>query len=156
MFKVFRPALETSKDYGTITDADKKSFLFGTDSYIKFLRNTKRDLVEFTVVFEVNHDLFKGFLLAPHQIKATAKMKDKVAEVEKSFLVWIQQMERAATQGNQIRRDPADVGPANELEYWRSMYVKYTTILEFTSTRAFLSFSTCLKLSRSKLLKVII
>lgn len=101
LFRIMKPALETSKNYGTITEADKKNFLFGTDSYIKFLRSTKDDL-ESTINFEVNHVLFKGFLLAPHQIKATSMMKDKVAEVEKGFLIWIHQMQEAATQGKLI------------------------------------------------------
>ena len=149
-----KPALESSSNYGTVSIKEKKNFLHATDSYINFLKSTKFDLLNSTVKFEVNNDLFKGFLLAPHQIKATSKMRDKVAEVEKTFIIWLHQMQSALCQGNQIRRDPSHVGPAKELEYWRSMYTKYTNILEFTASRPFKSYFLCLKLSKSKLLKV--
>lgn len=56
--------------------------------------------------------------------------------------------------GNQIRRDPHDVGPLHELQYWRSVLAKYTSIVEFVASRPFCNYLTCLILSRSKIVKV--
>lgn len=48
--------------------------------------------------FEVDHDLYKGFLLAPHQIRATSKKRVKVLEIEAIFKKWMKQMEVAVIQ----------------------------------------------------------
>lgn len=48
--------------------------------------------------FEVDHDLYKGFLLVPYQIRATSKKRVKVLEIETIFRKWMKQMEVAVIQ----------------------------------------------------------
>lgn len=66
--------------------------------------------------FEVKHELFKGFLLSEHQIIASSKRPDKVAEVEQAFGTWMRKIESALVQGNQLPEDTPDIGPVKELE----------------------------------------
>lgn len=49
--------------------------------------------------FEVSHNLFKGHLLAPHQIKATSRKRELVDEVKYHFDRWLQQISVVLIQG---------------------------------------------------------
>lgn len=93
-------------------------------------------------------------MLAPYQIIQSSRDPEKVAKVERSFRRWKRQVESILTQGKQIRRDPPDVGPLNELEHWRQMLSRYTSVVEFVKSKPFLSHLQCLTLSRSKMVKV--
>lgn len=101
----------------------------------------------------MSHELFKGFLLAPHQIEATSKRRDKVAEVETAFFHWMKQIEAVVVQGHHIVQDGQDAGPLTELEHWRKMLTMFNNVVEFTDSRPFYSHLKCLKLSRSKLIQ---
>ncbi|XP_058453053.1 dynein axonemal heavy chain 8 [Malaya genurostris] len=149
---VLKPALNSIKDYGFCTDLQKSYFFHGVETFIKFLKSTEKDISE-RIMFSVDHDLYKGFLLTAIQIEESSHDRNKVYAAERSFARWMRQVQFALTQGDQIRRDPYDVGPLHELEYWRSMLTKYTSIAEFIESRPFLNYQHCLKLSRSKLLK---
>lgn len=102
----------------------------------------------------MDNNLYKGHLLVPFQIEESARRKDRVAEVERYFLRWLRIMETILTQGRQIRRDPPDVGPLNELEAWQQMQTRYASIIEFTSSKPFINHLSCLIKSKSKLVKV--
>lgn len=117
----------------------------------KFL-GSKDDIITCTINFEVNNELFKGFLLAPHQIEATSRRLDKIVEVEYAVQIWMKQIKRVISKGHQIGKDGPDAGPLTELEYWRRMLTTFYNVIEFTDSRAFQSYFKCLKLSRSKLL----
>ncbi|XP_055595824.1 dynein axonemal heavy chain 8 [Uranotaenia lowii] len=149
---ILKPALESIKDYGQCSDLQKSYFFHGVETYMKFLKSTEKD-ISGRIMFEVDHDLYKGHLLAPVQVEESARIPERVYAAERAFARWMRQVQFALTQGNQIRRDPYNVGPLHELEYWRSMLTKYTSIAEFIDSRPFQSYYMCLKLSRSKLLK---
>lgn len=112
------------------------------------------DIATCNISFHVNHDLFKGFLLVPHQIEATSKRRDKVAEVEKTFSVWMKQIKIVVVQGNQIVYDGPDAGPQKELEHWRNLLTRFNYVIEFIESKPFRHHKKCLKLSRSKLVEV--
>lgn len=49
--------------------------------------------------FEVSHNLYKGRLLVPHQIKETSLRRDLVDEVKKYFDRWLQRIAIVLLQG---------------------------------------------------------
>lgn len=106
------------------------------------------------VEFEIDNDLFKGRLLAPFQIAETAIKRELVTKVEQIFIKWMRQIKMILVVGNQVRRDRYDVGPLNELEYWRQNLASYSSASEFVATKAFQNHLQCLRLSRSKLVVV--
>lgn len=105
------------------------------------------------VTFYVEHELYKGHLLAPHQIAASSRIPERVARVEAHFSSWLRKMQKVITQGQQLVKDPPDVGPQNELEYWQQMLARYTSIVEFVSSKPFFSYLECMIQSKSKLVK---
>lgn len=55
---------------------------------------------------------------------------------------------------DQIKQDPATVGPLDELEYRRNILAKFTAIVEFIETKEFNNFLAVLKMTRSKLVNL--
>lgn len=51
------------------------------------------------IKFEVNHNLYKGRLLVPHQITETSRNRNLVYEVESYFQRWMRQIQTVITQG---------------------------------------------------------
>jgi dynein heavy chain, axonemal len=150
--RIVSPSIAGFKEFGGCKDIHRKEFIDGIDLFLKFLCSTETDL-DGRIVFEVPHALYKGHLLVLYQITTTAKSRERVAHVEMTFNHWTRQIQTAITEGQQIRRDPPDVGPLNELEFWRSQLATYAAIVEFVNSRPFNNFLACLSLSHSKLLK---
>ncbi|CRK87169.1 CLUMA_CG000977, isoform A [Clunio marinus] len=132
-------------------------YLFENENILKQTTNgfpgTKNDIVSCSIDLKVNNDLFKGFLLASHQIEETSKRRDKVAEVEKEFCHWMKQVECVVVQGGQLTKDTTESGPNKELELWRNMLTKFNKAVEFTDSKPFKNYLKCLKISRSKLIE---
>lgn len=150
--QITRPTAGALKDYGRCTHNQKHSFTHGFDNFIQFLRSMDLD-IQNRVYFQVSHGLFKGHLLVMYQIKETSKNRELTEAVERIFLHWMRKVQTVLTQGHQIRRDPNNVGPLHELEYWRSLLTRYTSVVEFVSSKEFLHHFICLKMSKSKLVK---
>lgn len=149
---VTRPVAGALKGYGLCKPDQKHSFIHGFDNFIDFLKSMDSDIRN-RVGFQVTQELYKGHLLVMWQIQETARNRDLTYSVEKIFQRWMRKIQTVLTQGHQIRRDPNDVGPLHELEYWRSMLIRYISITEFVSSKEFLNHFICLQLSKSKLVK---
>lgn len=58
--------------------------------------------IENRLIFKVDNMLFKGYLLVPHQIIESSKIKKRVVDVEEAFKMWMRQMQYAIQQGKKI------------------------------------------------------
>lgn len=67
------------------------------------------------IEFHIDHMLYKGHLLAQHQIEETSRKRDKVAEVEIAFEQWMKQIKVVVAQGQQLPKDDVDSGPLRGL-----------------------------------------
>lgn len=153
LMNVTNQVLCTNSDRGVCNTIQIVSFFHGYDTFLKFLAATDSDL-DNRVFFDVSHELYKGHLLVPYQIKETSIRPNLVYEVEKSFRRWMRKTEIALLQGRQIRRDPVDVGPLQEKLFWQGLLTKYTSIVEFVASKPFANHFACLIMSRSKLVPV--
>ncbi|XP_055849438.1 dynein axonemal heavy chain 8 [Episyrphus balteatus] len=153
MQQILTPSLEAVTEFGLCEEDQKIKFFHGLDMYNKFISSSDIT-VQSRVIFEVSHSLFKGLLLAKHQIEASSKNIPRVHLVQRYFAQWLRQIQGILVEGKQIQRDASDAGPLQILVNWRRLLTRYTSIIEFVSSRAFLNHKTCLVLSRSsKLLK---
>lgn len=92
--------------------------------------------------------------MVPHQIEESSRNRKLVYETEKYFKQWMQQTEGILLQGQEVRRNRSNDGPAEELNHWRKMLSKYVTAIEFSTSKPFQNHLNCLKLSKSKLVLV--
>ncbi|XP_052872308.1 dynein axonemal heavy chain 8 [Anopheles cruzii] len=150
---VLSPAIDAIRDYGQCGEVQQSNFKYGVNRFINFLKSTEKDISQ-RIIFAVDHRLYKGFLLTPVQVQETARDRERVSEVERIFHRWMEQIQLALTRGDQIEAAPHYVGPAVELEYWRTVLTRYTSISEFTEQKVFRQFLACLKISRSKLVRL--
>uniref|UniRef100_A0A182SSL6 Dynein heavy chain tail domain-containing protein n=1 Tax=Anopheles maculatus TaxID=74869 RepID=A0A182SSL6_9DIPT len=151
--KVLKPAIDHIRDYGHCNDVQKSNFKYGVNRFINFLKSTEKDISQ-RIVFDLDRDLYLGFLLTAIQVQETARDRERMGRVEQIFSRWMEQVQYALTQGDQIEQAPHYVGPLVELEYWRTILTRYTSISEFTESKVFLQFLESLKISRGKLVKV--
>lgn len=153
MGKVLTPSLESVTEFGLCSVKQKLGFMNGLNMFNKFLQASS-ETVETFVHFEVSHTLYKGLLLAKHQIEESSIEIERVRLVEKYFATWLRQIQAILIEGQRIQRDASDAGPLEYLIMWRRMLAKCASITEFTSSKPFQNHEQCLKLSRSsKLLK---
>lgn len=108
------------------------------------------------IKFDVNHDLYKGFLLTNIQIIQTSKNRIKVSLVEREMARWLNLMKIVISRGHQLTQDTHQSGPLKELEHWRSMLAMFSHVSSFIDSKEFNNFFRCLKLSKSKMISVII
>lgn len=151
--KVLTPSLESVTEFGLCSAKQKLGFMNGLSMFNKFLQASS-ETVDTFMYFEVSHTLYKGFLLAQHQIEESSIDIVKVRLVEKYFAAWLRQIEAILIEGQRIQRDSSNAGPLEYLIMWRRMLAKFASITEFTTSKPFEHHEQCLKLSRSsKLLK---
>ncbi|XP_017155681.1 dynein heavy chain 8, axonemal isoform X2 [Drosophila miranda] len=152
---VLKPSVEAVTEFGLAEKEQLQKFFHILNMYNTFLKSSEAT-VSSRVLFDVSHDLFKGFLLVRWQIEASSKIVTRVRLVERYFEQWLRQIQGILVEGKQIQRDTPDVGPLQMLVNWRRMLARYTSITEFVTSRAFNNHKDCLTLSRSsKLLNVV-
>jgi dynein heavy chain len=144
------PSTEHSTEFEN--EAKKAHFVYILEYSASFLRCIDQ-VYKYRVNFEVNHDLYKGFLLAPHQIEETAGHPERMLQVEREFLGWIRLIYEADNQGDILRKDTA-TGPNTEIEFWVLMIAKYGSVIQFYESKPFRNYLECLTLSRSKVVPV--
>lgn len=106
------------------------------------------------VEFNVNSDIYLGFLINDTGIIKASKNRQLIYEVEKEMSKWIHQIQYVINLGHQITKDYNDSGPLVELEYWRKMLVVFSHVTKFIQSKIFRNYYKCLKLSKSKLIAV--
>ncbi|XP_026846872.1 dynein heavy chain 8, axonemal [Drosophila persimilis] len=145
---VLKPSVEAVTEFGLAEKEQLQKFFHILNMYNTFLKSSEAT-VSSRVLFDVSHDLFKGFLLVRWQIEASSKIVTRVRLVERYFEQWLRQIQGILVEGKQIQRDTPDVGPLQMLVNWRRMLARYTSITEFVTSRAFNNHKDCLTLSRS-------
>ncbi|XP_035785030.1 dynein heavy chain 8, axonemal-like [Anopheles albimanus] len=151
--RALKPSIELLRDYGHCSELQQSNFRYGVNRFLAFLQSTEKDITE-RIRFAVDNQLYKGFLLTEVQVQETAKDRERMKTVERTFHRWLEQIQFALTQGDQIEQAPHQAGPLVELEYWRTVLTRYTSISEFTEQKVFKQFLHCLKLSRCKLVRM--
>lgn len=92
------PACVAFKDYGFCRLEQKHNFLHGLHLFEQSIKSTDTTLGNM-VTFEVDHMLYKGHLLVPHQIVESSRMIERVRQVETYFSRWLRFMEIILIQG---------------------------------------------------------
>ncbi|PSN47670.1 Dynein heavy chain 8 [Blattella germanica] len=87
---------------------------------------------------------FESFVSFLHEI---------IQSVEAVVRTWAKQIEQVLTQSQHLRRERDDIGPLVELQHWRRLLAKFTSIVEHLKSQKCKHFIQFLTQCRSKLLK---
>ncbi|GAB0095934.1 hypothetical protein DMENIID0001_113730 [Sergentomyia squamirostris] len=103
-------------------------------------------------VFEIDQQLFKGFLVTDLMIEETLRIPEKVAEVEKIFTKWIKQFEEILVRGHQMYKHLPNADICHELQYWRDIVIQYSYVEKWIEEKEFTSVVKCLTMAGSSLI----
>ncbi|XP_071450018.1 dynein axonemal heavy chain 8 [Hetaerina americana] len=106
----------------------KKQFLDDYDAFTSFLFSTKLDLKE-RVLFKNLEELEKLNFDSPQILSDACNNREIVAKVEDTVHAWGKEIEMVITKSDLMRKE-SDLGPLAELEYWRKLLTKFTSIVE--------------------------
>lgn len=100
------PNVQLRKEKAQATEGQKKTisklvvkFNFDNNLWVTCYSPGIEYELNHLIDFEVSHNLFKGHLLVPHQIKATSRKRELVDEVKHYFDRWLQQISICLIQG---------------------------------------------------------
>lgn len=86
--KILKPAIKNKKIWNFNSNLKKRIF-FQKISQFQNCLLTAEKIIQNRIKFKICHNLYKGFLLVPHQIKETSLNRTRVKEVEKYFSMWL-------------------------------------------------------------------
>ncbi|KAG8199526.1 hypothetical protein JTE90_009368 [Oedothorax gibbosus] len=111
------------------------------ENYQNIVRFEGKDKIDLSVV-KNSYDLHKFVLF-----------DDKVRLVEEMMIEWIQKIQEVVAESGLIRVETDDVGPLNELCYWRYILCKLSSVAEFVATNKVQTCIRILETAHSRILK---
>ncbi|XP_075210479.1 dynein heavy chain 8, axonemal kl-3 [Lycorma delicatula] len=150
------PVLQANTNWGALNKqlGGKEiinSFIYDIRNFVHYMKSTKDNLSAY-VKFDLNEELYK--MLSNHDSLIAASLNPAtVMEVENVVRIWIRKMESVLTESEMLRREPIDIAPQAELEHWRYILAKFTSIVEHFKTPECKTFVQLLVQAYSKLVK---
>ncbi|XP_067125373.1 dynein axonemal heavy chain 8-like isoform X2 [Centruroides vittatus] len=87
-------------------------------------------------------------------IKKLFEEPEKIFAIESLIKVWNRQIEQVISESQQIRKESDDDGPVTELEHWRYLLARYSSLIKQIKHEDCKTVMQILSLSKSKSLKV--
>ncbi|EFN77895.1 Dynein heavy chain 8, axonemal [Harpegnathos saltator] len=144
--------LTVDTQWGQLTKNMRNDFVGDFKDFCEFLSMTKIDL-ENIMLFQVNWDLYQKYFMQPENIRESILNSNVIVAAEADVQMWMKTMERAVVESQQLRRETETVGPSAELEYWRRLFVRFSSIMNHIKSPHTQSFIRLLTEARSKLIK---
>ncbi|XP_035209771.1 dynein heavy chain 8, axonemal-like isoform X2 [Stegodyphus dumicola] len=79
---------------------------------------------------------------------------EKVVLVEEMMLDWIRKVQEVIAESKQIRQETDDTGPLYELQYWRYILCRLSSVVEFVQSNKFQTVIRILTCAHSRMLKL--
>ncbi|KAL2085437.1 hypothetical protein ACEWY4_018757 [Coilia grayii] len=132
--QVMLPALKSQEDWGAMKDGLKnvhiQDFLSSVDRFVCSLSSARHNMEGKFQLNEVDSAPDLSNLRDPADYTAAASNAELVERLEAVLLHWAQQIELVLTESEQMRKEADDIGPAAELEYWKSRMTTFNSLLD--------------------------
>ncbi|KAG9275828.1 dynein heavy chain 5, axonemal-like [Astyanax mexicanus] len=132
--EVLYPALRSQEDWGVMQDGQRDSnvqdFFFSVDKFICSLSSARRNtenLLQFQNMLSAP-DL--SDLQEPEDFTNAVSNSELVEGLEAVLLRWVKQIEQVLAESEQLRKEADDIGPSEELQYWKSRMSTFNSLLE--------------------------
>ncbi|XP_062857915.1 dynein axonemal heavy chain 8-like [Trichomycterus rosablanca] len=155
---VYIPAVCTTENWGALNQSKhgekiKQNFrddLFHFTHFLDEMQLSIEGTVKLTKASEIDFSRLVTF----ENIKAAAEDADMVRRLEEILMGWHKQIEQVLTERNQIRREDDALGPLTELEHWKRMSAKFSSIIEHIKGSECKTVVNVLHINRSKTIKL--
>ncbi|XP_034031153.1 dynein heavy chain 5, axonemal [Thalassophryne amazonica] len=154
---VFIPALR-NMDHGWGEHANpqnqavKQEYLASLENMVSDLAGAQQNMKKMVTLKEcdaIDWEVFK----CPSDYTAAANTKETVEKAEACMKVWIQQIEQVVAESDQLRKESDDLGPRDELNYWKEQMTCFSYILDQLKRPDFKVVMGVLLMAKSKLIK---
>ncbi|XP_076314934.1 dynein axonemal heavy chain 8-like [Tachypleus tridentatus] len=156
--KFYKPCIKNSKHWGelgsTLHDRpNRKDFMDTFDHFYNFFEECRKDI-------QCQATLKESAILDLSQVKNVhdcinlANNPQKLALIEELVLTWSKQIELVLAESEQMRKEADDTGPLAELEHWRHLVTKFSSVIEQINGHDCKMVIHTLVAAKSKVLKV--
>uniref|UniRef100_A0A8C9TK44 Dynein axonemal heavy chain 8 n=1 Tax=Scleropages formosus TaxID=113540 RepID=A0A8C9TK44_SCLFO len=156
--KVFTPAIYTTENWGALNQSkhgekDKQDFKDTMTGYITFLDGIQMN-IEGMVHLDPASDIDFSRLVSFEDRKAAAADLDMVHKLESILMTWYKQIEQVLIESDQIRKEADSSGPLTEIDHWKRMLAKFSSITEHINGLCCKAVINVLNINQSKALKM--
>ncbi|XP_062377845.1 dynein axonemal heavy chain 5 [Sardina pilchardus] len=155
--RVMLPALKCQEDWGAIKEGLRsvhiQDFLSSVDRFVCSLSSARLNMEGRFQLEEVDSAPNLNNLLDPADYTAAASNSELVERVEAVLVCWARQIELVLAESEQMRKEADDIGPAAELEYWKSRMTTFNSLLDEIKRPQVKKVLGLLQVAKSKMLK---
>ncbi|XP_071043887.1 dynein axonemal heavy chain 5-like [Parasteatoda tepidariorum] len=153
---VFFPAFQIGNDWkkNELDETKNKSLCMEAfNNFVTFIEDAEENL-KHVVKFKGGEELD---LSAVKDFEAAEKFvifDEKVKAVEQVMVEWIRQIQEVIAESGLIRQEADNVGPLQELRYWREILYKLSSVVDFVRSDKFQRTVKVLEAAQSRVLKI--
>ncbi|GCC35016.1 hypothetical protein chiPu_0013494 [Chiloscyllium punctatum] len=128
------PALRSQENWGSIKDGLKSAqiqeFLESLDKFIGNLSSARKNMERQVILEEVTTGYNFDNLHGPADYLNAASNTELMEQLEGVLMSWTKQIEQVLAESEQMRKEADDIGPAAELDHWKTRMAKFNSLLE--------------------------
>ncbi|XP_068050765.1 dynein axonemal heavy chain 5-like isoform X2 [Anomalospiza imberbis] len=155
--QIMIPALKSQQNWGAVKEDLKNSqmqeLLYAVDKFVGTLSSSRQNIEDKIQLTKVDIDVYVRNLQKPSDYITAGSNTDVTEKLEEVVMIWTKQIRQVLVESEQIRREADDVGPAAELEHWKSRMSSFNSLLDEIKSSRVKKIISILQAARSKTLK---
>ncbi|XP_047128865.1 dynein axonemal heavy chain 5 isoform X1 [Hydra vulgaris] len=126
---VLIPSIKSIKDWGDVGENEASEFVDQLGEFTNKISLAKENELGRICLSAGDLHSVLGKMHSLNDYSAAASNVDLLVSIEKLVLTWIKQIEQVLIESQQIRKEADDIGPSDELLYWRKKMAKLNSLL---------------------------
>ncbi|XP_035754904.1 dynein heavy chain 5, axonemal-like [Egretta garzetta] len=155
--QIMIPALKSQQNWGAVKEGLKNSqiqdFLYSVDKFVGTLSSSRQNIEDKIQLIKVDIDVYVSNLQNPSDYITAASNTEVTEKLEEAVMIWIKQIRQVLVESEQMRREADDIGPAAELEHWKTRMSSFNSLLDEIKSSRVKKIISILQAARSKTLK---
>ncbi|XP_030407468.1 dynein heavy chain 5, axonemal-like isoform X1 [Gopherus evgoodei] len=155
--QIMVPALKSQQHWGAVKEGLKNSqiqdFLYSVDKFVGTLSSARQNLEDKIQLQKVDIESYLNNLHNPSDYITAGSNIEVIEKLEGVLIIWIKQIGQILVESEQMRKEADDIGPAAELEHWKSRMASFNSLLDEIKSPRVNKVLSILQAAKSKLLK---
>ncbi|EMP33916.1 Dynein heavy chain 8, axonemal [Chelonia mydas] len=155
--QVMVPALKSQQHWGAVKEGLKNSqiqdFLYSVDKFVGTLSSARQNLEDKIQLQKVDIESYLNNLHNPSDYITAGSNIEVIEKLEGVLVIWIKQIGQILVESEQMRKEADDIGPAAELEHWKSRMASFNSLLDEIKSPRVNKVLSILQAAKSRLLK---
>uniref|UniRef100_A0A452H148 Dynein axonemal heavy chain 5 n=1 Tax=Gopherus agassizii TaxID=38772 RepID=A0A452H148_9SAUR len=130
-----------------------QDFLYSVDKFVGTLSSARQNLEDKIQLQKVDIESYLNNLHNPSDYITAGSNIEVIEKLEGVLIIWIKQIGQILVESEQMRKEADDIGPAAELEHWKSRMASFNSLLDEIKSPRVNKVLSILQAAKSKLLK---